>query len=114
MAVNAVSTSSRLISRIGPSPAAPGLKASTRCSNGPNRSRNAATASRSAPSSCSTPATRPASAATLLPAAREHAEWATGVLRTMAVQQAKHPLIQKVGQVAEKTMDTVRNAVTPG
>jgi len=38
-----------------------------------------------------------AAAGTLLPTARAHADWATGMLRKMAVAQAKHPVAQKIG-----------------
>ncbi|MEX5710190.1 hypothetical protein AB1484_18250 [Parafrankia sp. FMc6] len=54
------------------------------------------------------------SAEALLPPAQSHADWATKMLRKMAVTQAKHPVAQKIGQAAEKAMDKVRNAVTPG
>jgi hypothetical protein len=53
-------------------------------------------------------------AETLRPMAAAHREWAVGALEKMVVIQAKHPLAQKVGQVAEKVVGAVRNAVTPG
>lgn len=53
-------------------------------------------------------------AGTLSQAAAGHAEWATDMLRKMAVTQAKHPTIHKIGQTAEKAVDAVRNVVTPG
>ncbi|EIV92346.1 hypothetical protein [Frankia sp. QA3] len=55
-----------------------------------------------------------ASTGALLPPARRHADWATDTLRTMAVAQAKHPMVRKIGEAAEQIVDKVRNAVTPG
>ncbi|OAA27470.1 hypothetical protein UG55_1008121 [Frankia sp. EI5c] len=51
---------------------------------------------------------------TLSRTALEHADWATGMLTKMTVAQAKHPTVRKIGQAAEKAVDAVRNAVTPG
>jgi hypothetical protein len=47
-------------------------------------------------------------------AALAHADWGSDMLRKMATTQAKHPTAQKVGQAAEKAVDAVRNAVSPG
>jgi hypothetical protein len=46
--------------------------------------------------------------------AAAHCEWAAGALEKLAVRQAKHPLVQKAQQVAEKVVGAVRDAVTPG
>ncbi|CUU56235.1 hypothetical protein Ga0074812_107119 [Parafrankia irregularis] len=47
-------------------------------------------------------------------AAAGHTAWALNTLRMTVLAQAKHPTIHKIGQAAEKAVDAVRNAVTPG
>lgn len=48
-------------------------------------------------------------AATLEPLARSHQEWARSMLEQLAVTQAKHPIAQKAGQVAEKVVGKVKD-----
>src|SRR5512143_196301 len=46
---------------------------------------------------------------TLEPLARSHQEWASSMLEQLAVTQAKHPIAQKAGQVAEKVVGKVKD-----
>jgi hypothetical protein len=55
-----------------------------------------------------------ATAEALRATAGSHIAWAAHAMEKMVVRQAKHPLIQKVGHVAEKVVGAVRDAVTPG
>jgi hypothetical protein len=43
--------------------------------------------------------------------AERHHKAAMETITTLSVQQAKHPLVQKMGQVAEKITDKVKGAL---
>lgn len=47
----------------------------------------------------------------LLPAQQEHVRWARETQQTMVVTQAKHPLAQKVGQVAEAVVGKIKDVL---
>lgn len=43
--------------------------------------------------------------------ARAQAEWAAKTMRSLAVTQAKHPIVQKIAQAAESAVGSVKNAL---
>jgi hypothetical protein len=53
-----------------------------------------------------------AGAEQLRPGAESHVAWATGQMTTMVKTLAKHPTAHKVGQVAEKVVGKVKDALS--